>query len=166
MQTSADSTAIDSSLPEVAPSAMRSSRMSSVVQVVMIAVFLLAMLFGYGRWRTGSFDLVWPWLIGQQLVFTPTQIDIGNVSPDQVIDKQIQVRNVSTTPITILGAQASCRCVGLDTFPIKVAAGEHQILKIRIASGPKPERLSHSIKFFYDGDTCSSVIVSVTGTIP
>jgi hypothetical protein len=161
-----DTVVTNTSDPEVACNSSGASWYSSAMQIVAIAMLLLSIVIGYGRWRTGAFGLVWPWLSGNQLLFTPTNIELGKVAANAVIDQQIQVRNVSTIPLTILGAQASCRCIGLDNFPIKVAAGEQQILKIRIASGPRPGRLSHSIKFFFDGDMCSSVIVSVTGTIP
>ncbi len=166
MTTVTDGVANDTFKAEIVPNSSGSTWYLSLMQIVAIALLLLAILIGYGRWSTGSFDLVWTWLSGNQLLFTPTNIELGEVPANAVIDQQIQVRNVSTIPLTILGAQASCRCLGLDNFPIKVAAGEQQILKIRIASGPRPGRLSHSIKFFFDGDMCSSVIVSVTGTIP
>ncbi|MCA9172320.1 MAG: DUF1573 domain-containing protein [Planctomycetales bacterium] len=151
--------------PEVTSNSSGASWYSSALQIVAIAMLLLSIVIGYGRWRTGSFGLVWPWLSGNQLLFKRTNIELGDVAANVVIDEQLEVRNLSSTPLTILGAQVSCRCVRLDSFPIKVAAGEHQILRVRIESGAKPGRISHSVKYFLDGDMCSSVIVSVTGTV-
>ena len=166
MQTSAGNAAIDSSQPEVAPNARRSSRVSSAVQVVMITIFMLAIFFSYGWWRTGALASIWPWLIGQQLLFTPTQIELGNVSPNQVIEKQIRVINVSSKALSIVGSQKSCGCIGLDEFPIELAPGERHLLAIKIASGTKTGRFSHSIKFFCNGEHWSTVSVAVTGSVP
>lgn len=165
MTTAEDTLVPDTSDPEVASNTSSASWYSSGLQIVAIAMLLLSIVFGYGRWSTGSFGLVWPWLSGNQLLFKRTNIELGEVAANAVIVERLEVSNVSTTPLTILGAQVSCRCVQLDSFPIKVAAGEREILKIRIVSGTRAEHFSHSIKYFYDGDMCSSVIVSVTGTV-
>ena len=143
----------------------RTSRFSSVAQVAGIMVLLLAAIFGYGRWRTGSFDLVWPWIAGQQLLFSPTRIELGQVGKNEILERRIRVVNVSSKPLSLLGSQKSCGCIGLDEFPIEIAPGESRELRLRIATGVTPGSFAHSIKFFFDEQGYSHVIVPVTGTI-
>jgi len=165
MQTSTDSVAIDSSQPDVVPNRIHSSRVSSPMQVVMIAMIMLAMLFGYGRWRTGSFHMVWPWLMGRQLVFSPIQIELGSLSPNQMIEKQIRVNNVSSTQLSILGSQKSCGCIGLDEFPIEIDGGESQDLRIRIVAGKTAGEFEHHVKFFTNSSSGNVEVVTVAGIV-
>ena len=165
MQTSADSVTIDSPQPEVVPVRMHSSRLSAATQVVMIAMFMLATLFGYGRWRTGSSDLVWPWLMDRQLVFSPAQFELGNVSPNQLIEEQIRVSNVSSRPLSIIGSQKSCGCIGLDEFPIEIAAGESQKLRIKIMAAKTAGKFEHHVKFFTNSSSGNVEVVTVAGIV-
>jgi len=163
MPTSADSAGIDSSEPEIVLAPVGSARLSSAVQIVMMAVFMLALLFAYGSWRTGSIELVWPWLMGRQLLFTPTRIDIGNVSPNQVIKKQIRVINLSSKRLSIVGSQKSCGCIGLDEFPIDIDSGSSQNLRINIVAATAAGKFEHHVKFFTNSSSGNVVEITVIG---
>ena len=163
MQASAESVAIDSSQPDVEAKPKRSSRLSAAIQVVMITTIMFAMLLGYGRWHTGSYDLIWPWLMDRQLVFSPMQIQLGNVSPSQLIEKQIRVSNVSSRQLSIVGSQKSCGCIGLDEFPIEIAGGKSENLRIRIAAGKAAGKFEHHVKFFTNSSSGNVVVFTVTG---
>ena len=165
MTTLTDGTIVTSSTSVVLPNPQGTSRCSFVAQVAVIALLMLVVLFGYGRWRTGSLELVWPWLMGQQLLFSRTHIDIGKVSANQMIEKQIRVVNVSSAPISLLGSQKSCRCLELDDFPLQIEPGTSRVLHIKIAIGMKTGNFAHSLKFFSDEKGYSYVIVPVTGSI-
>ena len=57
----------------------KSRTLSFIIQVTAICVLLAAGLFGFAWMRTGSMELVWPWLRGDRLVFEPMRIDFGTV---------------------------------------------------------------------------------------
>jgi len=164
MPTSADSAEIDSSEPEIVLAPVGSTGLSSAVQIAMIAVFMLALLFAYGRWRTGSVELVWPWLMGRQLLFTPIKVELGNVSPNQMIEKQIRVINLSSKRLSIVGSQKSCGCIGLDEFPIDIDSGRSQNLRINIVAATAAGKFEHYVKFFTNSSSGNVVLITVLGT--
>jgi hypothetical protein len=141
------------------------SRFSSTVQVVMMALLMLGIVIGYGRWRTGSLDLVWPWIVGQQLLFSPSNINLGAVPANQIIEKQIRVLNVSSAPLSLLGSQKTCNCIGLDEFPIEIAPEQTFVLRIRIRTEVKHGDFSHSIKIFCEGQAGSYLRVTINGSV-
>lgn len=165
MTTAANNVVPDSSLPETAGNQRLLPRVALAMQVVVIALVILSVLFGYGRWRTGSFDLVWPWLKGQQMVFTPIQLDVGRVSANQVLEKEIKVTNVSANPLSLLGSQKSCGCLTLDEFPIEIPAMTSHSLLLKITIGTKSGKFAYTIKFFLDGQAYSFNVVTVKGSV-
>jgi len=134
------------------------------VQVVGITLLMGAALAGYARWQTGSSNLVWPWLNGQRLLFAETQIDLGNVEQQEIMERKIRVANLSSEPLTLLGSQKSCGCIAIDEFPI-APAGEDYQLQLKIGTSNKPGPFEHTIKFFTDESGYTSEIVTVKGVV-
>ena len=137
-----------------------------IIQVAVIFVLLAVALSGFAWWRTGSAELVWPWLRGDRLVFQPTRIDFGQVPKTQILERQLRVINLSSKPLTLLGSQPSCDCISLDEFPIVVPAGKPHVLTLKIGIPEKSGSFEHFIKFFSDDQDYSSVLVTVTGSVP
>lgn len=165
MMTLIDDEIVDSSTPAVAGNPQISSRFSFVAQVTVLVLLIVAGVFGYGRWRTGSFELVWPWLMGQQMVFTPILLDLGTISANQILEKEIKVTNVSAIPLSLLGSQKSCGCIALDEFPIEIPAMSGRSLLLKITTGTKTGKFTHTIKFFLEGQSYSFIVVTVTGSV-
>lgn len=165
MTTTANKVVPDSSQPETAGNRGISPRVAFAMQVVVISLVILSALFGYGRWRTGSVDLILPWLMGQQMVFTPIQLDLGTISANQVLEREIKVTNVSANPLSLLGSQKSCGCLTLDEFPIEIPAMTSHKLLLKITVGTKSGKFAYTIKFFLDGQAYSFVVVTVKGSV-
>ena len=135
-------------------------------QVAMICVLWAVGMFGFAWWQTGSAELAWPWLRGDRLVFEPMRIDFGQVPKAQVLERQLRVANLSSRPLTLLGSQPSCQCISLDEFPIVLPAGQPHVLTLKIGTPDKSGAFEHFIKFFSDDPSSSSVVVTVTGSVP
>jgi Protein of unknown function (DUF1573) len=145
------------------PGDSSSGRLSFVVQVTAITVVLASCLIGHAWWRTGSLGLVWPYLSGQRLLIEPTELDLGDVVKGKVFERELQVVNLGSEPLTLLGAQSSCGCISLDDFPIVVPAGVDRALKLRIGTTDKSGPFAHKIKLFTDAPGHMSVIIAVEG---
>ncbi len=149
----------------VAKVTAKSRTLPFIIQVAVLSVLLAVALSGFAWWRTGSAELVWPWLRGERLVFQPTRIDFGQVPKAQILQRQIRVVNLSSKPLTLLGSQPSCGCISLDEFPIMVPAGKAHVLTLKIGTPEKAGSFEHFIKFFSDDQGYSSVVVTVSGVV-
>ena len=149
----------------VAKVAASSRALPFTVQVAVLTACFVMVLSGFAWWRTGSAELVWPWLRGDRVVFEPTRIDFGHVPQNQILEKQIRVVNLSSKPLTLLGSQPSCGCISLDEFPVAVPAGKPHVLTLKIATPDKSGSFEHFVTFFSDDDGYSSVIVTVSGVV-
>lgn len=163
MTTSTDGVAIETSERVLLPKTVAWRSFVFIAQVLAIAVVILSSIFCYGTWHTGSFKLVWPWLMGQQLVFTPTRIELGHVEANQEIKKQIRVNNVSSKHFSIVGSQRSCGCIGLEKLPITLAPHHGTELQIMLNTSKTSGTFEHQVKFFTNCTAGNVVVVSITG---
>ena len=136
-----------------------------LIQVAAMSALFAGGLAGFAWWQVGSVELVWPWLRGDRLVFGPTRIDFGQVPKTQLLERQIQVVNLSSKPLTLLGSQPSCGCISLDEFPIVVPAGKTHALTLKIGTPEKSGLFEHFIKFFSDDQSYTHIVVTVTGIV-
>jgi hypothetical protein len=144
-----------------------SSWRSFILQVSAIVVLFICVLVGHAFWRTGSMALVWPYLVGQRLLFDPTHLVLGAIPKGtQVMEREIRVVNAASTDLRLLGSQKSCGCIALNEFPIMIPAGDEQILRLKIGMPRQPASFEHSIKFFSDDAARSSVVVTISGFVP
>ena len=77
-------------------------RVRSLVQVVLLAGAMFAVLAGVAWWNSGSFDLALPWLQGERVLFEPTQVVFDHASPGTVAERMIRVVNLSSHPVRLL----------------------------------------------------------------
>lgn len=147
------------SVPEARP------RLPFIIQVAGLTVLLGAVLVGFARWRTGSTELVWPYLAGRRLLFAPTKLVLGKLSKGNVVERELRVVNLSPGPLTLLGSQSSCGCVAIDDFPIEIPVGGKHHLRLRIASPRTVGAFEHLSKFYSDDKAYSAVVVTVSGEV-
>jgi hypothetical protein len=88
------------------------------------------------------------------------------VPAGKIIDRHIRVVNLSSSPLTLTGAQQSCGCITLNEFPITIHPGGEQRLELKIGVSRKPGPFTEAIKVFSDDQGSSSFVVKVTGSVP
>lgn len=155
----------ESSHPSLAKRPESPWTLLQVVQIGGIALLMATMLFGFAWWSTGSVEFVRPWLSGQRVVFTPTDIDCGAVSAGTIIDQHVRVANLSSRPLTLTGAQQSCRCIALNEFPIVIRPRQEHQLDLKIGTPPNAGPFQQSVKIFFDDLGSSSVTVTVSAAV-
>lgn len=165
MTTSTDSVSIESTDAVLLSKTVGWPSFIFIAQVLAIAVIMLSSVFCYGTWRTGSINLVWPWLMGRELLFSPMCIELGDVSETPVVETKIRVINVSAKRLSVLGSQRSCVCIGLDEFPVEIAPGETRDLRIKIGTAKTAGRFEHRVRFFVNDGRYTEVEVKVTGDV-
>lgn len=144
-------------------SGFRRPIVSFILQVVLISLFPGTLLVGFAWWRTGGVARVWPYLCGVRLFVEPTQIDLGIVPRDKLVERQVTAVNLSSRPLKLVGAQRSCACLSIDKFPLQIGGGGERHLRLQIGTPRKPMRFEHSIKLFADDSGYSAVVVTVRG---
>ena len=73
---------------------------------------------------------------GYALVVDSFSKSIGEIPPGTKSEATFLLTNVSSTPVTILGAQTSCRCTTLSDLPLTVPPGERTELRIGVTPSP------------------------------
>lgn len=89
--------------------------MAIVLAVAMGAVLLIQVAFG-------SMANYWWYLNGGDLIFTPTNIDIGEVKAGSVVGSPLQLRNVCGDELAVIGFRSGCGCLSCPSLPV-VSAG-------------------------------------------
>lgn len=67
-----------------------------------------------------------------ELVFTPAEIDLGNLKAGQISQRLVQVRNSSATTVTITELKASCGCLALKMTPLTLESGQSGTLAFQV----------------------------------
>lgn len=138
---------------------------SFAIQVATIMALVWAAVFGVAWWQAGSMELAWPWLSGKRLLFEPSAIDCGVVARGEIVERHIRVVNLTSKPLRLTGAQQSCQCITLDTFPIVIEKGKEHQLALKVGAPKTSGPFGQSIKIFTDDRGSTSVAVNISGSV-
>ena len=100
--------------------------------LVLIAVGLVC-VFGWGIYRFGSIRMTLAYVSGSVIAAETTVVDLGEVPSGEAVTAEFRLRNLSTRPITILGANSNCGCLVLD-LPKTVDGSE--VTSVRVGFAP------------------------------
>jgi len=106
------------------------------------------------------------WLRGERLLLSPARVDLGRVVGNQEIEFQLELRNLTLRPVTLVGAQRSCQCISVSEFPLVVPPSRTVQLPMRIVAPADAGNFLQSLKLFTDFPERSQLPVEVYGTVP
>jgi len=119
-----------------------------------------------GRFWFGSFGAARAFVQGQVLYTPDCCKDFGLVPYEEKLTVAFNVTNVTTKPLTIVGAKASCGCTVVESLPLQLRSGEEKELSVRVILPEKPvqKRLEGQILLYTDVDG-PRLVLAVSGNV-
>ena len=99
---------------------------------IAIGAIVAVILAGIGIVWLGSWNAVAAWLRNDAVAVDSREKSFGDVVAGKEASASFGITNVSTVPITILGAQRSCGCISADDLPRTIAPRERITLTFTI----------------------------------
>jgi len=121
-----------------------------------IPLVLFAAVFWFG-----SVNAAWAYLAGHSLLVDSQEKFIGVVGENEKGTATFDIVNVTTVPIRIIGAKASCRCVAVQDLPVTLGPKEEKSIRVSVYGGSKAGPQRESAYLFCD-DSASELTLSVT----
>ncbi len=136
--------------------------MPGLCGVILVVVIGL----GWSLARFGSLSHAWLYANGVRIFVENPAIRLPDGKPGEDRDADFVVRNISSKPIQILGAQTLCGCVSTAKLPVTVPPGQTNSLRVnlhleRSATG----MVEQNITYHTDEPTAPSLAVVVTGRL-
>ncbi len=150
--------------PDTLPAARRGRLARHALEVTLLASLLAGAYAGYAWSQTGSFHLIWPYLLGHRLFVTPMQLELGEQPAASVIGRSVNVLNLTGTNVTLLGAQTACSCVTLDKLPLVIPSGKTAQLNFEVGLPKEIGPFEQRVKYHMDRGHPSHFSVLITAT--
>ncbi len=127
------------------------------------------MLVGFFSWSAINFDSTRDailYLKGMKIVAEPTVFHVAAGRAGEVRNASFQVRNLTSKPITVLGARTSCSCVATESLPILIPPGSEKTFGATLRlDGASNERIDQSVQYVTDLTDQPLVNVRITGSV-
>ena len=94
---------------------------------VLIGVCSLC-VFGWGIYRFGSIRMTLAYVSGSVIAPVTPEIDLGEVRFGEAMTAEFRVRNLSSHPVTILGANSDCGCICTGVVSVFTMHNPREIL--------------------------------------
>ena len=101
----------------------RRARYWDTLRLLVLIASGLVCVFGWGIYRFGSIRMTLAYVSGSVMAAETAVVDLGEVPSGEEVTAEFRLRNLSTRPITILGANSDCGCLVLD-LPKTVGGSE------------------------------------------
>ena len=103
---------------------MNIKRIRATIKFALIPVAIAAaILVGLGIWsieRYGSLADGIAFVNGSVVVADESVVELGQVPVSTTVEGTFTLKNLTSHPVTILGAQPECQCVVASALPVKI----------------------------------------------
>ena len=97
---------------------------------MMLAVPTMLILWSATRYQFGGLENAIRYIQGYDYVVSPKTIDIGMGRRGDTRTALITVRNLSFTPIHVVGAITTCNCVAVTGLPLYIEPRQSLVVKL------------------------------------
>jgi hypothetical protein len=104
-------------------------------------------------------------LRGQPVSLKPSPLDLGQASPNQVLEAVVEVVNYSDHPVRIIGGTSDCSCVATDDLPMTLAVNEARPISIRVRLSSETGFFNRKVIFWTDNDLARLIGLTLTGRV-
>jgi hypothetical protein len=87
---------------------------------VALAIGLLSLLWGSVAWQFGTLKHGFRYLTGYNYAVYPSEIDVGEGTEGDQKTSSVMVRNLSFSPIRVIGALTTCKCLVVTGLPLTI----------------------------------------------
>jgi hypothetical protein len=105
---------------------------SAVGYFVLSVGLILASFAGIGAWVYGSPEVALAQLRGESVTVASGYVDFGVGQPGEVLEAQVEVRNLTKKPVKIIGGTSNCSCMTTQDLPVTLASGETRTIPVRL----------------------------------
>ncbi len=121
------------------------------------AIVSLALLIFFGIWSVITFGGVIEgvvFLSGRDLYLPKTVIDLGALPAEIEATVKVPVHNLSSSPLTLLGARTDCDCTVTNGLPVTILPRARHILEVQLTPSSRDvgEDFSRLIELNTDRD--------------
>jgi hypothetical protein len=142
-----------------------------LLATVLAGAFLLSIL---AIWQFGSITNGIAYLQGYSVVPEHSQISVGQVTSGERVNATLQLTNLSSQPVTVVGAQSNCGCIAYDDLPIELpprsSVGIHSWFEApRLDSPtelPRESSVRHLIRLFVNVESPPIVVTLLANIVP
>ncbi|MGB7323436.1 MAG: glycosyltransferase, partial [Rubripirellula sp.] len=138
-----------------------SGMMGEVAQNMKLAIPIL--LIGATLWF-GSPSSSVNYLSGKSLLVDSAEKFIGSVESNEKATVAFRIRNRSSSPIRILGAEATCRCLAIQDLPVTIEPFATKAIHLSLFGAGRRGRQRESAKLICD-DSASELTLNVTALV-
>jgi hypothetical protein len=135
---------------------------SFLVGVVLGVGFLLA-LWGMAIYQFGTVGNSIRYLQGYNYVVTPTTIDVGEGPRRSKRTTTATVRNLSFSPIRVIGVVTTCNCLIVTGLPLTIAPRQTEELKFTISLESSKGEVEQIANVLIDDGQMQRLPVVITG---
>lgn len=107
----------------------------------------VASTIGYAAYCSGSIGSALSFLSGQR-IFVDPKIDLGKIHCGEKVNAKIEVINSGGNAVSVVGARTSCRCIGIEAFPIQIKARSRYSLELVIQTPEKSMQFAQSVEIY------------------
>lgn len=141
------------------------SRFVQILQVIGLTALFAAAFVGYAWWQTGSFSHVGAYLQGVRVFFTPMQVEMNGVVGGTIMERSIRVTNLSSRPISLIGAEKSCSCIATSDFPVEIPSHDSREIRLRIGIPSTRGHFAQAITIFTSDLTSAGTLINIAGFV-
>lgn len=125
--------------------------------LLLFVAFSAAAIWHFGSLRNGVL-----YLRGANCVVYPTSIILGEENRGQRREASVTVRNLTFSPLRVVGAATTCNCFLVESLPLVVPPGNIRKLRITVYLQPSAEEGEQMVTLFIDEGRLNSVPVRIT----
>jgi hypothetical protein len=119
----------------------------------MFAAFAIVMVFGlWSVVALGGIEQGVALLRGQHLYVAQPAMDVGELRAGEALTVEFRVQNLSSAPLTVLGARADCSCITTTGLPLELASRTSGTIQVQIipSAGDVGEILTRRVELYWD----------------
>jgi len=133
-----------------------------------VVFFALLCYSGWSLWRFGSFVDGIAFLNGYVLVAEQKTLDLGEVRVGSEAEGNFVLKNLTSEPITLVGARPECSCMIASDLPARIEPHSTMDFSVRFTPNRREasQTVTHRILLYLDVDSPAVVITFSADVLP
>ena len=130
-----------------------------------VALALVGVSAGVGTLAYGSPESAVARLRGDTLYVDSDFISFGDGTAGQSLTAEVRVRNLSSSPVRLIGGTSDCSCVTTSDLPTTLAPGGDGVIPIRLKLPDNPGSFTRTASLMTDCDNQRTVWLRLGGRV-
>jgi hypothetical protein len=128
-----------------------------------LAIGLVFLLWGGIVWQFGGLSNAFRYLRGYNYAVHPTTIDVGEVASGDKRTATATVRNLSFSPVSVIGVLTTCNCLVVTGLPMAIGPRQTEDLEFTIRLASAEGEVEQVATVLIDDGQMQRAPVTITG---